>query len=84
MGWFGVRPEYRHQGIGSILLEFTIEEAIKRGFNCLKIYTSSDKSAKPARRLYESHEFKKLNSCSGTESVYYIRDLAADASKIGV
>jgi ribosomal protein S18 acetylase RimI-like enzyme len=83
LGWFGVQSKCRRQGIGSMLLEFTIEEALRRGFKFLKIYTSSDKSAKAARRLYESYGFKKINSCGDAEDIYYIKDIEAGGSITG-
>jgi hypothetical protein len=52
------------------LLEFTIKEAKRREFKTMKIYTSTDKHERAARRLYESHGFRKINSCRVAEDIY--------------
>jgi GNAT superfamily N-acetyltransferase len=83
LGWFGVHPAYRRRGIGSSLLEFTIKEAKRREFKTMKIYTSTDKHERAAHRLYESHGFRKINSCGVAEDIYYIKDLETDATKMG-
>jgi GNAT superfamily N-acetyltransferase len=83
LGWFGVHPEYRRLGIGSCLLEYTSGEAKRRGFNCLKIYTSLDNGTKAARSLYELHGFSKIKFCKDVESIYYIKNLETGVTKAG-
>jgi|GEM_PF-1620688 len=83
LGWFGVHPEYRRQGMGTFLFEFTIKAAKRREFKTIKIYTSTDKHERAAHRMYESYEFKKINCCRTAEDIYYIKDLEADDAKTG-
>ena len=78
LGWFGVHPEYRRQGIGSLLLEFTLKEAIRRDYKIMKIYTSTDKNERAAHKLYMAYGFIKLNFDTNTEDVCYIKNLAED------
>jgi GNAT superfamily N-acetyltransferase len=75
LGWFGVHPSSRRQGIGSFLLGYTIKEAKWKGFAKLKIYTSTDKSERAAHKIYELYGFNKLKVCRQNESIYYIRHL---------
>ena len=60
LGWFGVHPNYRRKGIGSLLLEYAIKESKARGFKILKIYTSTYETV--AHKLYESYGFVQSNS----------------------
>ncbi len=71
LGWFGVHPDYRRKGIGSSLLDFTINEAKKRGFETMKIYTSTDENEGAAHKLYENHGFEKIEHSKNTEIIYY-------------
>ena len=75
LGWFGVHPERRRRGMGSSLLEFTLNEAKKRGFKTIKLYTSLDKNEEAAHKLYEKYGFKKVNFNGDTEVIYYKKDL---------
>jgi GNAT superfamily N-acetyltransferase len=77
LGWFGVHPSSRKQGIGSFLLGYTIKEATRRGFSILKIYTSTDKSERAAHKVYEVYGFNKLKVYRQNETIYYIRRLKA-------
>lgn len=52
-----VRPEYRRQGLGRMLLERAIEEARIIGYTTLLL--ESPKSWKPAHSLYKSAGFKE-------------------------
>jgi RimJ/RimL family protein N-acetyltransferase len=83
LGWFGVHPEQRRQGIGNRLLRFTIDEAKRREFKTMKIYTSTDKGARAARRLYESFGYRKINSCRVADKIHYIKDLNTDDANTG-
>ena len=81
LGWFGVHPEYRRRGIGSSLLEFTLNEAKKRGFKTIKLYTSLDKNEEAAHRLYKKYGFKRISHNRDTETIYYIRDLSEEGTE---
>ncbi|MBM4146804.1 MAG: GNAT family N-acetyltransferase [Nitrospira sp.] len=48
LGWFGVHPQHRRHGLGSMLLEFSMLEASKRGFSVLKLYSSFDENERAA------------------------------------
>ena len=50
LGWFGVVPAFRCNGYGHKILNFTIEKAKKKGFDILRLYTSSTNLS--ACRLY--------------------------------
>ena len=56
LGWFGVRPSYRKQNIGTEVLNFTINEAYKLAkkypIKYLRLYTSIDENA-TAQLLYK-------------------------------
>ena len=60
LGWFCVHPNARNQGIGTRLLQFSIEEAKKHGKKFLRLYTSTDPNESDAHKLYEKHKFIKL------------------------
>ena len=52
-----VSPEYRHQGIGSQLLECVIEAARKRGYVIIMLNASE-----AGRGLYEKHGFSDIHN----------------------
>ena len=54
LAWFCVAPEARRRGIGSRLLDFSIEEAKRTGRKYLRLYTSDRPGAAAAQILYES------------------------------
>ena len=54
LAWFCVEPEVRRRGIGSRLLDFSIEEARRTGLEYLRLYTSDMPSGAAAQVLYES------------------------------
>ena len=60
LGWFAVHPNYRKKGIGNKLLQFSIDEAKKRGKKYLRLYTSTAKSEQDSHNLYEKVGFKKI------------------------
>jgi GNAT superfamily N-acetyltransferase len=75
LGWFGVHPEQRRQGIGSFLLGYTIKEATRRGFAKLTIYTSTAKNERAAHKVYELYGFAILRVCRQNETICYIKYL---------
>jgi len=54
LAWFCVDPEMRRRGIGSRLLDFTIQEARRTGRQYLRLYTSDRPNEAAAQLLYES------------------------------
>jgi len=58
LSWFCVDPEYRGRGIAKQLIEFSIEEAKRRGYKCFRLYTSDDPNEANAQFLYEKYGFK--------------------------
>lgn len=59
LSWFCVAPTRRGQGIGKRLIEFSIEEARRRGKKYLRLYTSDDSNEAEAQFLYEKYGFVK-------------------------
>ena len=57
IGWYCVSKKERGKGIGSILLEYVINEARVRKRKYLKLYTSTYKDEAAAQKLYEKYEF---------------------------
>ena len=58
LAWFCVAPEARGKGIGSRLLDFSIDKAQNSGREYLRLYTSDDPREAAAQRLYESRGLK--------------------------
>jgi ribosomal protein S18 acetylase RimI-like enzyme len=58
LAWLCVAPEARRQGIGSRLLDFSIEEARRSGLPYLRLYTSDMRNEAAAQILYESRGLK--------------------------
>lgn len=42
VAWFGILPEYRRKGVGSILIKYVIEQAKKEKYKTLRVYTDSN------------------------------------------
>ncbi|MBW4554730.1 MAG: GNAT family N-acetyltransferase [Trichormus sp. ATA11-4-KO1] len=67
LGWFGLRPHFRRQGWGTIMLARLKEYALAFGFKELWVYTNYDNLA--AISFYENYGFVKLgaavNICPG-------------------
>ena len=58
LAWFCVAPEVRRRGIGSQLLDFSIEQAKRTGLQVLRLYTSDRPNEAAAQVLYESRGLK--------------------------
>ena len=58
LSWFCVGPAYRGRGIAKQLIEFSIEEAKRRGYKYFRLYTSNDPGEVNAQFLYEKYGFK--------------------------
>ncbi len=54
LAWFCVDPDVRRRGIGSRLLDFSIQEARNTGRQYLRLYTSDRPNEAAAQVLYES------------------------------
>lgn len=57
LGWFGVAPEVRGNGIGRKMLQATIDRAQYEGYKALRLYTTSLPGEEVAQRLYEEAGF---------------------------
>ena len=58
LAWFCVAPEERGSGLGSKMLDFSIERARDTGKQYLRLYTSDVPNEAAAQRLYEKKGFK--------------------------
>jgi GNAT superfamily N-acetyltransferase len=58
LAWFCVAPEARRKGIGSRLLDFSIDQAKQTGRKYLRLYTSDSRNQAAAQVLYESRGLK--------------------------
>jgi GNAT superfamily N-acetyltransferase len=75
LGWFGVHPQHRRHGLGSMLLEFAISEAEKRGFSVLKLYSSFDKNETAAHLLYKKYGFIQIVSDKNADKIIFQKEL---------
>jgi GNAT superfamily N-acetyltransferase len=57
LDWFCVAPGARGQGIGTLLLQFSLAQARLAGKQFLRIITSDDPNENLAQTLYEKHDF---------------------------
>lgn len=57
LGWFCVHPDYRRRGIGTALLNFTIEQARLDGRKAIRLYTSTHPLEQSAQTFYQNHKF---------------------------
>lgn len=57
LAWFCVAPEVRRKGIGSQLLDFSIEAARRTERQYLRLYTSDMSNEAAAQILYENRDF---------------------------
>ena len=58
LGWYCVAPKKRGERLGSEILQWTIDEARKRGFKKMKLYTSDNPIEAVAQHVYEKFGFK--------------------------
>lgn len=80
LGWYCVALSKRGKGFGYNLLQWTVDEARKRGFSIMKLYTSNSPIETAAQRLYEKFGFKiigqeKHNPMSKYTTIYRQRDI---------
>lgn len=62
VGWFGLRPNFRKQGWGKIMMETLKDYALSFGFKELWVFTNDDNL--PAISFYEKLEFINLGAAS--------------------
>jgi len=62
MGWMSVRPAYRGQGVGKLLVDFSKEQAAADGKQFLRLYTSNARGEAAAQGLYEREGLKVVGS----------------------
>lgn len=79
LGWFGVHPQHRRHGLGSMLLEFAISEAIKRGFSVLKLYSSFDENERAAHHLYRKYGFVQIKADAKADKIYFAKKLTEES-----
>jgi ribosomal protein S18 acetylase RimI-like enzyme len=58
VGWYCVDPACRGRGIGSLLLDYIISEAKRRGKKFLRLYTSTHPNEAIAQIIYEQKGFR--------------------------
>lgn len=75
LGWFGVHSQHRRNGLGSMLLEFSISEAIRRGFSVLKLYSSFDENERAAHHLYKKYGFVETKSDEKADKIFFLKKL---------
>jgi GNAT superfamily N-acetyltransferase len=75
LGWYGVNPVNRKQGIGSMLLQFAIDEAMRRGVSTLKLYTSSDPNEQAAHQLYKKFGFQQTGIDKKSDKLFFEKNL---------
>lgn len=68
LGWYAVHPLYRGKGYGREILEWTMNEARKRGFKIMRLYTSDLESEATAQIVYEKFGFKEIGREKSTET----------------
>lgn len=57
LGWYCVDPSYRGQGIGTELLDFTLDWARSQGKKTMMLYTSTDPAESRAHEMYKQRGF---------------------------
>jgi GNAT superfamily N-acetyltransferase len=78
LAWFCVAPEARRRGIGSRLLDFSIDQARRTGRQYLRLYTSNRRNEAAAQILYESRGLKIVRKKRRLFYTTIYRELALD------
>ena len=65
VAWFCVAPETRGMGVGQKLIEHTVQLAITKGYQKLRLYTTTDPNEEAAQRLYEKNGFQEVRRNRG-------------------
>jgi GNAT superfamily N-acetyltransferase len=72
LGWYCVDPNFRGQGFGQEILDWTIEEARRRGKKYFRLYTSTRPEEKSANLMYEKNDFKLSDDEAEQDGDYMI------------
>jgi GNAT superfamily N-acetyltransferase len=75
LGWFGVHPQHRRHGLGSMLLSFAISKAKERGFSTLKLYSSFDENERASHILYRKYGFIEIMSDEKADKIVFLKEL---------
>jgi GNAT superfamily N-acetyltransferase len=78
LAWFCVAPEARRQGLGSRLLDFSIDQARRTGRKYLRLYTSNRQNETAAQILYESRGLRIVGKKRRLFDTTIYRELALD------
>jgi len=68
IGELDVDPRYRNRGIGGALLDYVEDEARRGGYRLMSLTTTT---SNPARRLYERHGFRVVETKTDPEYERY-------------
>ncbi len=61
VSWFCVHPDHQKAGIGTALLQFTIQQARAEGYEYLKLFTANHEDERAAHRLYKRFGFEETH-----------------------
>ncbi|MBX4198337.1 GNAT family N-acetyltransferase [Candidatus Parcubacteria bacterium] len=70
LGWFGVSPNMRGQGIGKRVLEWTMQKAREKGYKKFRLWTTDDKGEQDAQKLYDDMGMSIYKQEKNTEKEY--------------
>ena len=73
LGWFCVDENYRNNGLGQKLLDFSISRAKELKKKILKLYTYNSEEYKSAIKLYETNYFVEI--AREKKDIYYQLEL---------
>lgn len=79
LGWFGVHPNYRQHGTGSLLLQYAIDQAVQKGSTRLRLYTSSDSNEIAAHHMYKKFGFQQTSIDREADKIFFMKNLEEDS-----
>jgi ribosomal protein S18 acetylase RimI-like enzyme len=79
LGWFCVDENYRNNGLGQKLLDFSISRAKELKKKILKLYTYNSEEYKSAIKLYETNYFVEI--AREKKDIYYQLELTQTITK---
>ena len=74
VGWFCVHPNYREEGFGTALLDFTIKETQRRAKKYLRLYTGIEDVE--AHRLYQKKGFIDVGQEKHNDELIIFKELS--------